>query len=144
MCLKALLGVKGLQAYDAFQLRVLALLVGLQCCLTPTCEVTLWASNAAMAQVLAVTVLLERNFRAKAGLALTTSVFQLPCMTIKGVTPNVIKCVATEVTQRAEVGGLLVMDPPLVLLELGRGAKGPTAIVTTVAAQTRVERFVGF
>lgn len=70
------------------------------------------------------------------------TVLELSSVTSAVVPPYVIQGVAAEVTERAEMSRLPVMDTRLVLPQFGHGAEGLAARFAGVASDTSVQGLV--
>lgn len=75
---------------------------------------------------------------------MSANVLQLPRVAPEVVPFHVVKRVAAEVAQRAEVRRLFVVNPPLVLAQFGHSPKGFVTHVTAVTADSCVQRLVLF
>lgn len=141
--LQCLPGGEGLLAGAALQVRVLLLHVALERGLTVTHEVAAWAAVGNLFLMPPQDVLLEGRLRTEPSLTAGAAEVELAMVAAVNVAGDVILEVAAVVTERAEVGGCLLMHPQAVDAQLGVGAEGLAADAAGDAPHAGVQGLVG-
>lgn len=101
---------------------------------TVTAETTLSAAVALGSVVYSFTMLFKGNFRAEGVTTLAACMAQFTGVAAESVAADVSWIVAFVITQRAKVGGLLVMNSLAMQPQLGRGPKSLMTQITSMPA----------